>query len=150
MTNQDQPEESGGELADYDMDLGWIRYVGGGAIPSGTVWSMPPGYARALGQIFEPLDLPVWQEWWRSTGQPPCHIYAWIGVKSTRTTIRRGRRRVHVSIDRAVPAEIVEDRRYPPELGPIAALNDAEAMITRLKERFQLSDPPLLGTPDRL
>lgn len=130
----------------WDMSLGWIRYVGGGILPQGPLNPLESRYHRALASLLKPLDGTAWQQWWRSSGLPPCHIYNWERTRKTRVLVRLDPRRVRVTIDRSVDPATTPDGSWDP--GDEAARQDVAAMLNKLQQRFELAAPPALGSGD--
>ena len=141
ISPQDQP---GGEIEvpDAPKQEGparrLFRFVGGGPTLGGPVFSTPPFYRRAIYKLLSQFDSAAWQEWWSLGGQPECLIFTWVGGRKTEPRVRRSRHQVYAACERAIEV----DDKGPVDPGAHAVLADAEALVAKLRSRFDLPEPP--------
>lgn len=115
-----------------------FRFVGGGPVLGGPVFATPPFYRRAIYKMLGQLDGADWQEWWKQGRQPECRVFTWVGGKKTEARVRRSRHQVYAACERAIEV----DDHGPIDPGAQAALADAEALVAKLRGRFDLPEPP--------
>lgn len=138
------PARSGEEIESPDTPTGdgptqrQFRFVGGGPTLGGPVFATPPLYRRAIYRLLSQFDGAGWQEWWSLGGQPECRVFTWVGGRRTEARVRRSHHQVYAACERAIEV----DDKGPVDPGAHAALADAEALVARLRRRFDLPEPP--------
>jgi hypothetical protein len=112
-----------------------LMFVGGGVVITGTCTTPPPRYSSAIFALLRSMEDVEWQRWWSESGQPPCELYAWMGGPRTEVRVRRTARKVTAQTERAVADD-------DPDPGLEAAVADVDALLSKLRKRFDLADTP--------
>jgi hypothetical protein len=71
-------------------------------------------------------------------------VYAWVGGPRTEVRVRRSTNKVHAACERAIETD--HPRRFA-DPGADAARADAHALVAKLRERFELAEPPAFSEP---
>lgn len=116
-----------------------LTYLGGGLVIGGTVETLPPEYTRTIDDLLVQIGEECWQRWWATAGQPACSVYSWIGGPRTLVRVRRSASSVYAARERAIATD--DPRRFS-DPGAPAAQADANALIAKLRDRFNLLAPP--------